>query len=161
MGLGRPGSQIGAVFGLSWASDGPEAQSSKMQASVSQSERKQAKAGESDASVNTMNESSKCLGLCTMRTKHLHFPRSPGPTASATSGGEGSSVRGLAELLHAAAIPECTAECLYCDVVELGAAAVGEVMPADWETLRSWPALRPLEQRRLLQIAARAEFKFV
>ena len=76
MGVGRPGSQIGTVFGPSWASDGPEVQSSKMQPNRSQSERKQAKAGESDASVNTMNESRKYLGLCTMRAKHLQVRRS-------------------------------------------------------------------------------------
>ena len=50
-----------------------------MQANRNQSERKEAKAGESDASVSAMNESRKYFGLCSMRAKHLQVRRFAGP----------------------------------------------------------------------------------
>ena len=39
---------------------------------------------------------------------------------------------------------------LEAELLGLGAVHVAELVAADWQGLRSWAQLRPLEQRRLL-----------
>jgi len=65
-------------------------------------------------------------------------------------------VRGFRALAAAAQVPQGAEQALLRDLLALGAVCVEELEPADWQGLPAWAALRPLEQRRLMQHAARA-----
>ena len=57
----------------------------------------------------------------------------------------------LSLLLERAKIPPRLRASISADVAALGATAVTELTQADWEELPSWPELKPLERRRILQ----------
>ncbi len=63
---------------------------------------------------------------------------------------------GFANLMRNAKIPPLAAAQLLQDVGAegLGAVDVNELTREDWESLPSWGALRPLQQRRLLESGA-------
>ena len=71
----------------------------------------------------------------------------PGPD---TLAGGAAQVEGFFELAQSKQIPDEVAKRLEREVADLGAASVGELSSSDWQSLASWPALRPLQQRRLL-----------
>ena len=61
-------------------------------------------------------------------------------------------IAGWREVIQSARVPSDVAEQLRRDALGLGAVDVRELVATDWTSLESWSALRPLEQRRLLQV---------
>ena len=57
----------------------------------------------------------------------------------------------LSPFLQAAKLPPAVSAALAREVEATGAVHVQELQRQDWEQLVSWPSLRPMEQRRLLQ----------
>ena len=66
--------------------------------------------------------------------------------------GEGEEVHGLSDFLRRAAVPLDLSAAVTRDVLGLGAVNVNELDVADWTAMPSWPALRPLQQRRVLSL---------
>ena len=61
------------------------------------------------------------------------------------------ALSGLGALLLKAKVSNhAAATALERELLDQGANAVDEVLPADWLDLRSWSCLRPFEQRRFL-----------
>ena len=78
-------------------------------------------------------------------------PSAPAPApAPATPGCTGAIVGGLMPLLQELAIPLGLAQALHAEAASLGAAHVAELLSSDWAALKTWPSLRPLQQRRIL-----------
>ena len=71
--------------------------------------------------------------------------RAPPPEAPGATG----HITGLAELLRKAKVTGTIADLLVSDVVATGAVHVDELSLSDWQSLPSWPQLRPMEARRL------------
>ena len=63
-----------------------------------------------------------------------------------------SAISGAAEVVQVLRAPENVVAMLLDDLERLGAVCVSELACADWTSLRVWPHLRPLQQRRVLQI---------
>ena len=62
-----------------------------------------------------------------------------------------SAIQGLPELLAVLVLGDSIADALVEDLENLGAARVSELTIVDWEAIRAWSVLRPLQRRRLLQ----------
>ena len=62
-----------------------------------------------------------------------------------------SAIQGLPELLAVLVLGDSIADALVEDLENLGAARVSELTIMDWEAIRAWSVLRPLQRRRLLQ----------
>ena len=61
------------------------------------------------------------------------------------------ALAGFGALLQKAQVcNHAAATALERELLDQGANAVHEVLPADWVNLRSWSCLRPFEQRRFL-----------
>ena len=76
--------------------------------------------------------------------------RHPGAYSAAPSN-ETENVEGFVKLMETARIPGPMQAALAQELQELGAVDVGELTADDWQGLVSWAALRPLQQRRILQ----------
>ncbi|CAK0899975.1 unnamed protein product [Prorocentrum cordatum] len=74
----------------------------------------------------------------------------PAPAAPVGADAGVPPVSGFDDLMSDARIPRAQADALLADVRAMGAAAVDEVLPADWARLNSWALLLPLQKRRLL-----------
>jgi len=69
--------------------------------------------------------------------------------------GDCSVVAGFFDLMHAAAIPQESADSLHTSAMAMGAASVQELLVEDWPRLgAAWTALKPLQQRRLLSLVS-------
>ena len=62
-----------------------------------------------------------------------------------------SAIVGLRQALEALKLPRSMSEAIVDDLEKLGAISLTELTLADWESLESWAALRPLQKRRLAQ----------
>jgi len=82
--------------------------------------------------------------------------RLPAQSAPAIQGGniEGGLAEGLQRLVAAAKLPTSVGEALAEDLEELGAVSTSELTPSDWESLRAWAFVKPLQRRRFLQIVS-------
>ena len=65
---------------------------------------------------------------------------------------EGDPVQGFMDVVRQAVLPHDIGQALHGEAVALGAVHVSELTPADWQGLPSWPTLRPLQQRRLMNL---------
>ena len=75
----------------------------------------------------------------------------PGEARFHEAGHAAMAIHGFQELVAAARLPESASGTLLEDLVAIGAVSVSELTTSDWECLRSWGVLRPLQKRRLLQ----------
>ena len=104
--------------------------------------------------VDGSNQRDACVGLAAV---HVALPvRDPVAGNSAMQQRHASqrisAIDGAARVLQVLRIAEEIANMLLEDLEALGAVSVAELTHADRMSLRVWPYLRPLQQRRLLQM---------
>lgn len=74
------------------------------------------------------------------------------PTASpSTTIGMAAKLDGMDVLSFETRLPSSVASALQAELLELGAVDVRELPAAEWETLKAWALLKPLQQRRVLR----------
>jgi hypothetical protein len=81
----------------------------------------------------------------------LELPVQPASTSASSFAGPSDTIMGCAGLLEALQAPDSVNAAIVDDLEQLGAVSVHELTVPDWAALSVWPALKPLQKRRLLQ----------